>query len=85
MFRLFANLHSFDVKCMTLAHEAKHFLYKSVESILISARNPDLNGRDECLSITGDFLFICLFMYLFIARHGSDSCGETVTIKRKFV
>ncbi|EYC20993.1 hypothetical protein Y032_0020g172 [Ancylostoma ceylanicum] len=54
--------NDFDVKCKILAYEAKTSARKALEAFYISARNPDMNGRNEHLAITNDlipFLSLC--------------------------
>ena len=48
--------NDFDVKCSILACETEIFARKVLEAFWISARNPSMNNRNECLSITNDLL-----------------------------
>ncbi|EYC03619.1 hypothetical protein Y032_0092g2523 [Ancylostoma ceylanicum] len=46
----------FDVKCIILAHETDISARKTLEAFWISVRNPPMNNKNECLSITNDFM-----------------------------
>ncbi|EYC25300.1 hypothetical protein Y032_0012g1812 [Ancylostoma ceylanicum] len=46
----------FDVKCTILAHETDTSARKTLEAFWISVRNPSMNNKNECLSITNDFM-----------------------------
>ncbi|EYC37951.1 hypothetical protein Y032_0755g2082 [Ancylostoma ceylanicum] len=52
----------FSVKCKILAYEAQTSARKALEAFWITARNPDMNSRNEHLAITSDlmpFLSLC--------------------------
>ncbi|EYB86981.1 hypothetical protein Y032_0270g862 [Ancylostoma ceylanicum] len=46
----------FDVKCTILAHETETSARKTLEAFWISVRNSSMNNKNECLSITNDFM-----------------------------
>ena len=46
----------FDVKCTILTYEREIAARKALEAFWISAKNPEMNNKNECLSITADFL-----------------------------
>ena len=46
----------FDVKCTILTYEKDISARKALEAFWIFAKNPEMNNRNECLSITSDFL-----------------------------
>ena len=48
--------NEFDVKCTILACETEISARKALEAFRISARNPRMNNRNECVSITNDLL-----------------------------
>ncbi|VDL75157.1 unnamed protein product [Nippostrongylus brasiliensis] len=48
--------NDFDIVCRILSYEAEISSRKALEAFWISARNPVMNNRNECLSISNDFL-----------------------------
>uniref|UniRef100_A0A7I4Y1E5 Uncharacterized protein n=1 Tax=Haemonchus contortus TaxID=6289 RepID=A0A7I4Y1E5_HAECO len=50
------NGDNFEVKCTILAQETEISARKALEAFWIFKRNPKMNGRDECPSITNDLL-----------------------------
>ena len=48
--------NDFDIKCTILAFESSTPARKALEACFIISRNPRMNGRNEHLSITSDFL-----------------------------
>ena len=48
--------NDFEVKCTILSHEREISARKALEAFWISAKNPTMNNKNECLSITSDFL-----------------------------
>ena len=50
------NGNDFDVACTILGYEAEISSRKALESFWIFARKPRMNGRNECPSITNEFL-----------------------------
>ena len=46
----------FSVKCIILAYENDVGARKTLEAFWIKHRNPCMNNRNECISITADFL-----------------------------
>ena len=48
--------NDFEVKCTILAHEKEISARKALEAFWISVRNPSMNNKNECLSITNEFL-----------------------------
>ena len=46
----------FDTKCTILTYEKEISARKALEAFWISAKNPAMNNKNECLSITSDFL-----------------------------
>uniref|UniRef100_A0A7I4YFD5 Reverse transcriptase domain-containing protein n=1 Tax=Haemonchus contortus TaxID=6289 RepID=A0A7I4YFD5_HAECO len=50
------NGDNFEVKCTILAQETEISARKALEAFWIFKRNPEMNGRDECPSITNDLL-----------------------------
>ena len=51
----------FDIKVTILTFEEEISARKAMEAFWISAKNPEMNNKNECLSITADFLpFISL-------------------------
>ena len=50
------NGEDFDVTCRVLAVEPEISARKALEAFWISTRNPSMNNRNECLSITNEFL-----------------------------
>ena len=46
----------YSVKCSILAHESEISARKTLEAFWIFSRNPSMNNKNECLSITSDFL-----------------------------
>ena len=48
--------NDFDVQCTILAHEEEIGARKVLEAFWIRRRNPIMNNRNECLSITDEFL-----------------------------
>ncbi|EYC29564.1 hypothetical protein Y032_0006g3039 [Ancylostoma ceylanicum] len=50
------NGEDFNVMCTILAYEPDISARKVLEAFWISVRNPKMNNRNECLSITNDFL-----------------------------
>ena len=46
----------FDIKFTILTLEKEISARKALESFWISAKNPEMNNKNECLSITADFL-----------------------------
>ena len=52
---------NFDIKCKILSYEREISARKALEAFWISAKNPEMNNKNECLSITAYFLpFISL-------------------------
>ena len=50
------NGNDFDLMCTILIHETDITARKALEGFWISARNPSMNNRNECVSVTNDFL-----------------------------
>ncbi|KAK6733433.1 hypothetical protein RB195_017272 [Necator americanus] len=50
------NGNDYDVKCVILAHETEISARKTLEAFFILKRNPSMNNKNECLSITNEFL-----------------------------
>ncbi|XGW35820.1 hypothetical protein V3C99_019196 [Haemonchus contortus] len=50
------NNNNFEIKCTILAQETEISARKALEAFWIFQRNPKMNGRDECPSITNDLL-----------------------------
>ncbi|EYC15092.1 hypothetical protein Y032_0021g380 [Ancylostoma ceylanicum] len=48
--------NDFSVKCTILACEAEISARKALEAFWITVKNPAMNNKNECLSITSDFL-----------------------------
>ena len=48
--------NDFAVKCKILAFETDITARKILEAFWISAKTPELNNKNECLSITAEFL-----------------------------
>ncbi|XGW28901.1 hypothetical protein V3C99_008590 [Haemonchus contortus] len=48
--------NNFEIKCTILAQETEISARKALEAFWIFQRNPKMNGRDECPSITNDLL-----------------------------
>ncbi|XGW07168.1 hypothetical protein V3C99_017015 [Haemonchus contortus] len=48
--------NDFDIKCKILAYENEIGARKILEALHIRERNPELNNRNECIAITGEFL-----------------------------
>ncbi|EYB87797.1 hypothetical protein Y032_0257g408 [Ancylostoma ceylanicum] len=48
--------NDFGIKCNILTYETEVSARKALEAFWIAARNPKMNNRNECLSITSDFL-----------------------------
>ncbi|EYB97674.1 hypothetical protein Y032_0138g2050 [Ancylostoma ceylanicum] len=48
--------NDFDVKCTILTCEAEISARKALEAFWITVKNPEMNNKNECLSITSDFL-----------------------------
>ncbi|EYC22102.1 hypothetical protein Y032_0018g3714 [Ancylostoma ceylanicum] len=48
--------NDFDVKCKILACESEISARKALEAFWITVCNPEMNSKNECLSITSDFL-----------------------------
>ncbi|XGW13260.1 hypothetical protein V3C99_013695 [Haemonchus contortus] len=48
--------NDFNIRCTMLAHETEILSRKALEAFWISARNPDMNSRNECVTITNDLL-----------------------------
>ncbi|VDO83674.1 unnamed protein product [Heligmosomoides polygyrus] len=46
----------FDVRCTVLYHEDEIGIRKALEVFWIHERNPSMNNRNECISITSEFL-----------------------------
>ncbi|EYB90256.1 hypothetical protein Y032_0222g2630 [Ancylostoma ceylanicum] len=64
--------NDFSVKCKILAYEASTSARKTLEAFYISARNPDMNGRNEHLAITNDlipFLSLCERSVIVLAEY----------------
>ena len=50
------NAEDYEVTCVILALEPEISARKVLEAFWISVRNPIMNNRNECLSITNEFL-----------------------------
>ena len=48
--------NDFDVKCTILAHETEITARKVLEAAWILTRNPSMNNKNECVSVTSDLL-----------------------------
>ena len=48
--------NDFEVKCTILTYECEISARKALEAFWISAKNPEMNNKNECLSITSEFL-----------------------------
>ena len=48
--------NDFEVKCTILTYESEISARKALEAFWISAKSPAMNNKNECLSITSDFL-----------------------------
>ena len=48
--------NDYDVKCTILAIETDISSRKALEAFWISARNPTMNNRSECVSLTNELL-----------------------------
>ncbi|EYC11702.1 hypothetical protein Y032_0050g2055 [Ancylostoma ceylanicum] len=48
--------NDFNVKCTILTCEAEISARKALEAFWITVRSPEMNNKNECLSITSDFL-----------------------------
>ena len=46
----------YEIKCTILAHEREIAARKILEAFWISSRNPALNNKNECLSVTNEFM-----------------------------
>ena len=46
----------FNVKCVILAHESETSARKTLEAFWIASKNPAMNNKNECLSITNEFM-----------------------------
>ena len=46
----------FEIRCTILAHEYDTTSRKALEAFWIFARNPCMNSRNKCASITNDFM-----------------------------
>ncbi|EYC20774.1 hypothetical protein Y032_0021g415 [Ancylostoma ceylanicum] len=46
----------FDVRCVILTHENEISARKALEAAWILAKNPGMNNKNECLSLTSDLL-----------------------------
>ena len=46
----------FDVKCTILGHEVEISARKALEVAWIYTKNPTMNSRNECISITSDLI-----------------------------
>ena len=48
--------NDFDIKCTILAYEKETSARKTLEAFWIRSRNPAMNNKNECLSITDEFM-----------------------------
>ena len=48
--------NDYNVKCTILAYEPEISARKALEAFWIASKNPEMNNRNECLSITNDFM-----------------------------
>ena len=46
----------FDVKCTILGYEVEISARKALEAAWIYTKNPTMNSRNECISITSDLI-----------------------------
>ena len=63
----------FDVKCTILAYETEITARKALEAAWILTRNPVMNNKNECVSVTSELLPFVSLCELSVAHIRPDS------------